>query len=188
MFCFAHINIVCFFFRYYHKMTLEIESKEYVVLNRLWTPRALIVVLPCCFPFCFCLQWRPPSLIIFVSVYSGSVCFFCFSSLACCTTASVIRLMLQFCKENNLTRTFETLRDETQVSLNCVDSVESFVNDVHEGRWDAVLAAVVTLQVPMPKLMDLYEQVACFCWMCCVSALEFVLKRLFVSYRVSFWQ
>ena len=71
--------------------------------------------------------------------------------------------MLQFCKENNLTRTFETLRDETQVSLNCVDSVESFVNDVHEGRWDAVLAAVVTLQVPMPKLMDLYEQVACFC-------------------------
>ena len=67
--------------------------------------------------------------------------------------------MLQFCKENGLSRTFETLRDETQVTLNSVDSVESFVADVQEGRWDAVLAAVTTLQIPQPKLMDLYEQV-----------------------------
>ena len=67
--------------------------------------------------------------------------------------------MLQFCKENGLRRTFDTLQEETQVSLNTVDSVESFVSDVHEGRWDNVLAAVTTLNVAIPKLTDLYEQV-----------------------------
>jgi WD40 repeat-containing protein SMU1 len=75
----------------------------------------------------------------------------------------VVRLMLQFCKENGLMRTFEAMSQETQVTLNSVDSVESFVGDVREGRWDAVLAAVTTLTIPQAKLIDLYEQVLLEC-------------------------
>ena len=71
----------------------------------------------------------------------------------------VIRLMLQFCKEHALSKTFDALQQESQVTLNTVDSAEAFVADVHDGRWDAVLAAVTTLSLPSAKLADLYEQV-----------------------------
>ncbi|KAJ4458162.1 putative Smu-1 suppressor of mec-8 and unc-52 protein [Paratrimastix pyriformis] len=72
----------------------------------------------------------------------------------------VIKLMLQFCKENALLKTMSTLMDETQVTLNTVDSVEQFVADINGGRWDQVLHTVGTLRLPIEKLIDLYEQSA----------------------------
>eukprot|EP00850_Spirogloea_muscicola_P012130 SM000077S21604 [mRNA] locus=s77:424787:429886:- [translate_table: standard] len=71
---------------------------------------------------------------------------------------SVIKVVLQFCKENSLAQTFQTLQAECQVSLNTVESLEPFLADVNHGRWDAVLPQVAQLKLPRAKLEDLYEQ------------------------------
>ncbi|PQQ16080.1 suppressor of mec-8 and unc-52 protein homolog 1 [Prunus yedoensis var. nudiflora] len=71
----------------------------------------------------------------------------------------VIKIVLQFCKENSLHQTFQTLQSECQVSLNTVDSVETFIADINSGRWDAILPQVAQLKLPRNKLEDLYEQI-----------------------------
>ena len=60
----------------------------------------------------------------------------------------VVRLMLQFCKENGLKDSLKMLQTESQVALNTVESVEGFLTDVQTGNWDAVLTACASLQLP----------------------------------------
>ena len=56
-------------------------------------------------------------------------------------------------------RSFDALQKESQVALNTVDSIDSFIADINAGRWDQVLPAVAQLRLPLSKLAELYEQV-----------------------------
>jgi WD40 repeat-containing protein SMU1 len=73
--------------------------------------------------------------------------------------SDVTRLILQFLRENNLTQTMKALQQESKVSLNTVDSVQTFASDINSGRWDSVLPQVGALELPQLALMDLYEQI-----------------------------
>lgn len=74
-------------------------------------------------------------------------------------SADVIRLILQFCKENGLYRTLQTLQEESRVSLDTVDSLDGLMSDINHGRWDMVLQAASYLRLPNSVQHDLYAQV-----------------------------
>ncbi len=81
----------------------------------------------------------------------------------------VVRIILQFCKENGLSQSYAAIEQECQISLNTVDNIAAFVTEIQEGRWDVVLPSVARLGIPQHKLEDLYEHVVIEC----AESLEF---------------
>ena len=49
-------------------------------------------------------------------------------------SGDVIRLILQFLKENNLSASMKTLQEESKISFNSVESIEQFHRDVVNGE------------------------------------------------------
>lgn len=71
-------------------------------------------------------------------------------------SADVVKLILQYLKENSLFTTMHQLQKETGVSLNTVDSIEQFQLDIKNGRWDSVLQQLSTLKLPISKVVSLF--------------------------------
>ncbi len=53
----------------------------------------------------------------------------------------------------------DTLQEESTITLNAVDSVDEFVGQMKQGKWDQVLQTLIPLRLPASKLMDLYEHI-----------------------------
>lgn len=71
----------------------------------------------------------------------------------------VIRLILQYLKENHLSASFAALQQETGISLNTVENTELFLSDIQFGRWDRVLQQIQDMNFPTEILINLYEQI-----------------------------
>lgn len=65
----------------------------------------------------------------------------------------VIRVVLQFLKEHNLSDSMKTLQRESGITLNTVDNIESFAGDIRNGKWDSVLNQTSALKLPGDKLV-----------------------------------
>jgi WD40 repeat-containing protein SMU1 len=68
-------------------------------------------------------------------------------------SSDVIRIMLQFLKEHNLVDSMKTLQKESGITLNTVDNIDTFTNDIRNGKWDSVLSQTAALKLPGDKLV-----------------------------------
>ncbi len=68
-------------------------------------------------------------------------------------SADVVKLILQYLKENSLLTCMHQLQKDTGISLNTVDNIEQFQNDIRNGRWDSVLHQISTLKLPVGKVV-----------------------------------
>lgn len=69
----------------------------------------------------------------------------------------VIRLILQFLKENELHDSAQALQEESKVALEYLSNKEKFVLDIQNGNWLEVLREASYLNLPEAQAYDLYE-------------------------------
>lgn len=84
-----------------------------------------------------------------------------FVCLPCCISPGTVSASLQQTPCANNLKHLCRIQEDCQVCLNTVDNVEQFLQDVNQGRWDAVLPQITHLRLPTEKLYDLYEQIVC---------------------------
>lgn len=72
---------------------------------------------------------------------------------------SVVKLIIQFLRENNLNQSLSTLEKESNQYLNTVENKSKFLQDILDGRWDIILKQANHLGLSKEHLFDLYEQV-----------------------------
>ncbi|CRG97501.1 conserved Plasmodium protein, unknown function [Plasmodium gallinaceum] len=77
------------------------------------------------------------------------------------SATDVIRLILQYLKENNLLRTFYVLQEESNIKLNAISNVDVLISDINKGDWKNVLFNITTIDLSDDTLMNLYEQLIC---------------------------
>lgn len=73
---------------------------------------------------------------------------------------SVIRIIVQFLRENNLNATAKCLQQESNVNLNYIEDKLDFASKVDSGSWDEVLKEISQLSLPLNLLSEIHEQVA----------------------------
>ena len=83
-----------------------------------------------------------------------------FPSLTFFSLTSVIRVVLQFLKENSLHSTFDALVQETGVHLNTVENTSLLSSAIRAGEWDLVLREVASVELSDSVQADMYEQIA----------------------------
>jgi WD40 repeat-containing protein SMU1 len=71
----------------------------------------------------------------------------------------VIRIVMQFLRENKLVGTLRELQRESSVSLDAVESVDALLSDVRHGRWEAVVPQLSCVALPGSLGTSLYEQI-----------------------------
>jgi WD40 repeat-containing protein SMU1 len=68
----------------------------------------------------------------------------------------VVRLMLQYMKEHNLTATLKQLQAESKVCLDTVDNLDNLSSDINHGRWEAVIPQVTEFSIAKKVLPVLF--------------------------------
>jgi WD40 repeat-containing protein SMU1 len=71
----------------------------------------------------------------------------------------VIKLMLQYLRENNLHSVADDLTDKTGVVFYPAESITQLCTHIKAGKWDAVLLQLHGYRFALPLLMDLYEHI-----------------------------
>lgn len=72
---------------------------------------------------------------------------------------SLIRVLIQFLRENDLNDTAKCLQSESKVNLNYIEDRREFSTKVTSGRWDEVLEEISQLSLSEAILIEIHEQV-----------------------------
>lgn len=72
---------------------------------------------------------------------------------------SIIRLIQQFLRDQNLNSTLAALQKETNIYQNTVKDIDEFRKMIVDGSWDELFMVISELDIPNRKLVDLYQQV-----------------------------
>ena len=75
--------------------------------------------------------------------------------------SDVVRLVLQFLREHGLSSSAAELERESGVLVNAVEAKGRLVGDVKAGRWDAVLPALASVELPAEAAAAVHEH-ACY--------------------------
>ncbi|KAK8795530.1 hypothetical protein WA158_000187 [Blastocystis sp. Blastoise] len=74
-------------------------------------------------------------------------------------SSDIVRIILQYFKENNLSESYKVLSEETGVTTNTVANKDTLLNAILNGKWDLVLEEVSFLTLPTSILIELVEQI-----------------------------
>lgn len=75
-------------------------------------------------------------------------------------STDILKLILQFLKENNYTKSLKLLQKESHVSFNGLTSIDNLLMDIQHGRWNNVLDTIATMELSESLLFLIYEQVS----------------------------
>lgn len=66
----------------------------------------------------------------------------------------VMKVVLQFLKEQGMTESFQILQRESGVHMNAVTDLDTLCRDIIAGRWDKALNQLMHIQVSVTTLVS----------------------------------
>lgn len=73
--------------------------------------------------------------------------------------SDVVKLILQFLKENNLTASLHALSSETNIHLDVMDNPTTLYNNIITGNWSLVLETMTDASISIDIMSDVYEHI-----------------------------